>query len=163
MTPAEFERQVGELARTMPRSNAERYVRTKHQHPGLTGKALELAANGVPLQEQIQRERSRMATEEAQATEAKGKGGRKPDPNSNRQQALAAAIKVMKRAKGPLTRAEIHERAVKAGVDLGMKAKGTGPVIGGLVNDAMASGTVIDGHVIVRPERGKYSVEKATA
>lgn len=85
--------------------------------------------------------------------------GKRVRRNSDTQKGLEAALAVLKSSRKPLTRKEIHEKAVAKGVDLGEKSSG-GPKIGGVVNEAKAAGTVVDGYIFTSPERGKYSVEK---
>ncbi len=151
MTYEEYESLVKRLSMTMPKSGARREARKEFaaSHPGLKGKALDRALKGESLNEQVASERRKM-----EASEQKERRTRSADPNSNRSRALAAAVKVMKRANKPLKRSEIDERIPE---DLGLTTKQR---VSSMVNDAQVAGRVIDGYRITRPERAMYGVEK---
>lgn len=93
------------------------------------------------------------------------KGASKPPSkprNPETAKALEVAVAILKASRKPLSRREIHDKAVAKGVDLGLKPSGS-PKIGGVVNEAKAREQVISGYVITNPERGKYAVKKAAA
>lgn len=90
----------------------------------------------------------------------KGTGMPRPgakDRESDTKNVLEAAVAVMKAAKGPLTRAEITERVEKKKIKRSGKVK-----VASIVNTAQVDGRVVNGLRITRPERGKYTVEKAS-
>jgi hypothetical protein len=153
--PAALEQRTRELAVSMPWSNALRVARRellKSTKPGLTGKALERAANGEPMEEQVRK--AKEAQMEATAAEQKTRG---PDPESDRTRAVNAALDVLKRAKDPLKTKDIDERVAKAGVEMKGVFK---PSVH--VADAAREGREVNGYRFVKAARATYGVEKVS-
>ena len=123
---------------------------------GLTGAALrEYILTGKGTGEQIKdaREaRAEQAREQRSAAAKERAGG--PREGSG----LYAAIKVMERARNPLTPDEIWERIKKDNLAPGMKGKTPAATIGAQLAVALKKGS-IDG--LERPQKGRYAIKKA--
>lgn len=84
-----------------------------------------------------------------------GKAQRGPNPKSDRQRVLAAAVKAIREAGEPLSREEIDSR-----VRVRTKGKTT-PA--GWVGDACSKNVEVDGVRFVRVGRGTYDLEAVGA
>lgn len=151
---------IVELSRTMPESNARRQVRKEFTRdwPGITGKALTLALDGVGVEQQINDARrtgrgNRSSTMEASATTPKERKKRGPNPKSNATKIVTKAVKLILSEGKPLTRAELDKRIKSATVSKPSA----------YIRNAWESKQVIDGHIFTRPERATYGVEPAPA
>lgn len=155
----------GALATPALRNEVRKWQNAQHLrqtgHAGLTGEAHRRAVGGESLEEQSKQARSKIEQEDKQMA-AKTKAPKGVQPDSDRQRGRAVILKILKTAKGPLTKEEIHKRATKAG----FKPKGKTTDARQLVYDAYwetqhdMSGDIGGGYRVIRPERGKYTVEK---